>query len=103
MGAAAVLHAIAPTVELLLAARFSFVVLAVCRIQMQVIFIQQWFRPRLYAVVNSMDFSIRSIGQMAGIAATPALVSLLGGWRAVHVAMAAGAGGFLCGVVARRP
>ena len=89
MGAAAVLHAMAPTVELLLAARFSFVVLAVCRIQMQIIFIQQWFRPSLYAVVNSMDFSIRSIGQMAGIAATPALVSLLGGWRSVHVAMAA--------------
>ena len=89
MGAAAILHAVAPTVEVLLAARFTFVLMAVCRIQMQVIFIQQWFRARLYAVVNSVDFSIRSIGQMAGIAATPTMVSLLGGWREVHVAMAA--------------
>ncbi len=89
MGAAALLHAVAPTVEVLLAARFSFVVMAVCRIQMQVIFIQQWFRARLYAVVNGFDFGIRSVGQMAGTMVTPALVSLLGGWREVHLLMAA--------------
>lgn len=89
MGAAALLHAVAPTVEVLLAARFTFVVMAVCRIQMQVIFIQQWFMARLYAVVNGLDFSIRSIGQMAGTMVTPVLVSLLGGWREVHLLMAA--------------
>ena len=88
MGATAMLHAVAPTVEILLAARFTFVMFAVCRIQMQVIFIQQWFRARLYAVVNGFDFGIRSIGQMAGTMVTPALVSLLNGWREVHVAMA---------------
>ena len=88
MGAAALLHVIAPTVEVLLAARFCFVVLAVCRIQMQVIFIQQWFRARLYAVVNGLDFGNRSIGQMAGTMVTPVLVSLLGGWRQVHLVMA---------------
>ena len=88
MAGAALLHAVAPNVEVLLLARFSFVLLAVCRIQMQIIFIQQWFRPRLYAVINSLDFSNRSIGQMVAIAATPSLVVLMGGWRPVHVAVA---------------
>ena len=88
MAGAALLHAVAPNVAVLLIARFAFVLLAVSRIQMQIIFIQQWFQPRLYAVINSLDFSNRSLGQMVGIAATPSLVILLGGWRAVHVAIA---------------
>jgi len=88
MAGAALLHAVAPNVAVLLIARFAFVLLAVSRIQMQIIFIQQWFQPRLYAVINSLDFSNRSLGQMIGIAATPSLVILLGGWRAVHVAIA---------------
>ena len=88
MAGAALLHAVAPNVEVLFVARLAFVLLAVSRIQMQIIFIQQWFQPRLYAVVNSLDFSNRSVGQMVGIAATPALVVLMGDWRAVYVAIA---------------
>ena len=88
MAGAALAHAVAPNVEVLLIARLAFVLLAVCRIQMQIIFIQQWFQPRLFAVVNSLDFSNRSMGQMVGIAATPALVVLLGGWRETYVLIA---------------
>ena len=88
MAGVALVHAVAPNVEVLLVARLVFVLLAVSRIQMQIIFIQQWFQPRLYAVVNSLDFSNRSIGQMVGIAATPALVVMLGGWRATYVLIA---------------
>ena len=88
MACAALLHAVAPNVTVLLIARFIFVLLAVSRIQMQVIFIQQWFQPRLYAIINSLDFSNRSLGQMIGIAATPSLVILLGGWRPVYVVVA---------------
>ena len=88
MAGAAIAQAMAPNVPLLIAGRFAFVVLAVCRIQMQVIFIQQWFQPRLYATVNSLDFSNRSIGQTIGIAAVPALVVLLGSWRIVYASMA---------------
>ena len=88
MAGAALLHAVAPNVAVLLIARLAFVLLAVIRIQMQIIFIQQWFQPRLYAVINSLDFSNRSLGQMVGIAATPSLVILLGGWRPVYVAVA---------------
>jgi len=88
MACAALLHAVAPNVAVLIIARFAFVVFAVSRIQMQIIFIQQWFQPRLYAVINSLDFSNRSVGQMIGIAAAPSLVILLGGWRALYVAIA---------------
>jgi MFS family permease len=89
MAGAALAHAVAPNVWFLLIARFAFVLLAVSRLQIQVMFIQQWFQQRLYAVVNSLDFSIRSVGQMAGTAVIPSLILLLGGWRAVHVAIAA--------------
>jgi predicted MFS family arabinose efflux permease len=89
------LHAVAPNVTILLIARFAFVLLAVSRIQIQIIFIQQWFQPRLYAIINGLDFSNRSIGQMVGIAATPSLVIMLGSWRAVYVAIAI-ALGLLC-------
>ncbi|MDA0988887.1 MAG: MFS transporter [Chloroflexi bacterium] len=88
MAGAALLHAVAPSVEVIILARFTFVLLAVSRIQMQIIFIQQWFKPRLYAVVNSLDFSNRSVGQTLAVAITPALVGLLGGWRAVYVVLA---------------
>ena len=88
MAGAALLHAIAPNVTVLIVARLSFVLLAVSRIQIQIIFIQQWFQPRLYAIINSLDFSNRSLGQMVGIAVTPSLVVLLGGWREVYVGIA---------------
>ena len=64
-------QALAPTVLLLIVTRFFFVLVSVCRIQMQVIFIQQWFQPRLYAMINSLDFGNRSLGQTLGVAAIP--------------------------------
>ena len=85
MAGATLLHAVAPNVVVLIVARLTFVLMAVIRIQMQVIFIQQWFKPRLYAVINSLDFSNRSLGQMLATAATASLVILLGSWRSVFV------------------
>jgi predicted MFS family arabinose efflux permease len=88
MSAAAVAQAASPTALVLLVTRFAFVLLAVSRIQMQVLFIQQWFQQRLYAMVNSMDFANRALAQTLAVAATPVLVALLGGWRSFYVAVA---------------
>ena len=63
MAVTALGQAMATTVLVLIVTRFLFVLVAVCRIQMQVIFIQQWFQPRLYAIINSLDFTNRSLGQ----------------------------------------
>ena len=88
MAGVALAHAAAPNVEMLIIARLAFVLLAVSRIQMQIIFIQQWYRPSLYAMVNSLDFGNRSLGQIIGVSAVPAMVILLGGWRFVYVFIA---------------
>ena len=81
-------QALAPTVLLLIVTRFFFVLVSVCRIQMQVIFIQQWFQPRLYAMINSLDFGNRSLGQTLGVAAIPPLIGLIGSWRNSYIAVA---------------
>ena len=81
-------QALAPTVAVLILTRFGFVLVAVCRIQIQVIFIQQWFQPRLYAMINSLDFGNRSLGQTIGVAAAPPLIGLLGSWRDSYLAVA---------------
>ena len=88
MAAAALGQALATTVIVLIVTRFLFVLMAVCRIQMQVIFIQQWFQPRLYAVINSLDFTNRSLGQTLGLAAMPPVIVLLGSWRNSYIAVA---------------
>ncbi len=88
MAASVVVQAVAPTVEVLLWGRFAFVLLAVSRLQMQILFIQQWFQPRLYAVVSSLDYSNRSVGQTLGTAVTPVLVVLLGSWRLFYGGLA---------------
>ena len=87
MTIAVLLHVIATNVEMLMLARFGFVVMTVIRIQVQVIFIQQWFKPSLYPLVNSMDFSFRSLGQVIALAATSLLITVLGGWRALFIAI----------------
>ena len=84
MGVFAIGQALAPNTELLMAARFGFVMMAAARIQMQVILIYQWFQPRLYAIVNSLDFGNRSIAQALAVAATPPLIALLGSWRTLY-------------------
>jgi len=90
LAVAAAAQAFSPTAWVLLATRFVFVVLAVSRIQIQVLFIQGWFQPRLYPTVNSMDFANRSLGQTLAVAATPALIVLLGSWRSFYLAAAVG-------------
>ncbi len=94
MAGSVVAQAMAPNVGVLLVGRFVFVLLAVSRIQMQVIFIQQWFRPQLYPAVNSLDFGNRSLGQALGTAGVPALILLLGSWRSFYWIVA----GLLIGV-----
>jgi predicted MFS family arabinose efflux permease len=88
MAILAAFQSVAPTVGLLLIGRFTFVLLAVIRVQVQVIFIQQWFRPTLYATVNSLDFGLRSAAQALTMGATPVLVMLLGSWRHFYMAVA---------------
>jgi len=85
MAAAIAAHAIAPNTETLMLTRFVFVVFSVCRIQMQVIFIQQWFLPRLYATANSLDFGARAIGQVIATAAVPVAAIALNGWGNVYI------------------
>ena len=87
MASLAIGQSFATATIVLLVTRLAFVMLAAARIQIQVIFIQQWFQPRYYAAVNSLDFGNRSIGQMLAIAATPALVILLSGWRVYYFAI----------------
>ena len=84
MAATAALQAAAPIVTLLILGRFAFVMLSVSRVQMQVLFIQQWFQPRLYATINSIDFGNRSLGQTLAVVLTPTLVIILGSWRTVY-------------------
>ena len=88
MAATALGQAMAPSVLVLIVTRFFFVLVSVCRIQMQVIFIQQWFQPRLYAMINSLDFTNRSLGQTIGLAAMPPLIGLLGSWRNSYIGVA---------------
>ena len=75
------LQAASPGAVLLMLARLGFVICSAVRIQLQVMLIQQWFRPRLFATVNSLDYGTRSTGQVIALAATPGLVMLLGSWR----------------------
>ena len=75
------LQAASPGAFVLMLARLGFVICSAARIQLQVMLIQQWFRPKLYATVNSLDYGTRSTGQVIALAATPALVMLFGGWR----------------------
>ncbi|MFH1142013.1 MAG: MFS transporter [Chloroflexota bacterium] len=90
MALLAVLQSFSPTVELLLIGRLAFVLLMVSRLQVQVMFLQQWFQPRLYSTINSLDFSARSVGQVLALAATPPLILLLGNWRHFYLAVAIG-------------
>ena len=85
MGIAIAAHSVAPNTEMLMLSRFAFVVFSVCRIQMQVIFIQQWFVPQLYAMANSLDFGARAIGQAIATAAVPIAAVAMNGWGNVYV------------------
>jgi len=88
MGALCFAQALAPTGPLLLLFRFLFVLLAVSRIQVQVILLQQWFQPRLYAAANGIESGARSAGQLLASAATPVLIALLGSWRGFYLVTA---------------
>ena len=88
MAIAALMHSFSYSVEMLILSRFSFIVLASGRLAMQIIFIQQWFRPRLYSIANGLDFSIRSVGQALALIIVPGMVTLLGSWRPVYIGVA---------------
>ena len=94
MAIMAVLLSFATTVALLLVCLLGFVVLSVSRLQMQVLFIQQWFVPKMYSTINSVDFGARAAGQMVCLAITPALVALLGGWKPYYLVVAVGMAAF---------
>ena len=79
------LQAASPVAGLLMLARLGFVICSAARIQLQVMLIQQWFRPRLFATVNSLDYGTRSTGQVIALAATPGIVMLLDSWRSYYV------------------
>jgi len=85
MAIAALMHSFSYTVEMLILSRFSFIVLASGRLAMQIIFIQQWFQPRLYSIANGLDFSIRSVGQALALIIVPTIVVLSGSWRPVYI------------------
>ena len=68
----------------LLVGRFAFFILAVGRIQAQVLLIQQWFTPRSYAKVNSILIGVSAAGAATGVGVTPFLMDVLGGWRNVY-------------------
>ncbi len=90
MAALAIGQSVATATLVLMVSRMMFVMLAAARLQIQVIFIQQWFEPRLYATINSLDFGTRSFGQMIAIAFTPTLVILLNGWRNYYLVLGIG-------------
>ena len=81
MAAFTMIQALSPGALVLVLGRLGFVMASAVRIQIQVMLIQQWFRPRLYATVNSLDYGSRSTGQVLALGATPAVVLLLDSWR----------------------
>ena len=87
MGLASLLHSVATNIYIIIAARFMFVLMSVSRIQMQVLFIPLWFVSRLYATVNSLDFTVRHVGQTVGFAVVPIVVIALGNWRIFYAVL----------------
>ncbi len=83
------LQAFSPGALVLVLGRLGFVMSSAVRIQIQVMLIQQWFRPRLYATVNSLDYGSRSTSQVVALAATPAIVLLLDSWRSYYLLVGA--------------
>ena len=79
----------APTFTILLAARFLFVIIAVSRMQAEVLLIHQWFPSRQIAIVISISIGVLSIGQMAAVGLIPYLMLLLSGWRNVYFVLGA--------------
>ncbi len=77
-------HGLATTPLILIFSRFGFTVSMVCRVQVQVLFIQKWFSNNLYPVINSIEMGTRALGQLITFAVTSYLVVFLGGWEAFH-------------------
>ncbi len=79
----------APNYWILFAARLLFMYALVSRTQAEVLLIQQWFSGPRIAVLNSVTVASFGLGQLAAIGAVPLIMQLVGGWRGVHLLLAA--------------
>ena len=89
MTAAAVVQGIAPSYWVLLAARLMFMYALVSRTQAEVLLIQQWFSGPRIATLNSITVASFGLGQLAAIGLVPILMPYVGGWRGIHLLLAA--------------
>ena len=80
----------APSFDVLLFARFIFVIVVVCRVQAEVLLVHQWFTQARVAVVMSLTIGIMSIGQLAAVGLIPVLMDMFSGWRNVYMGLGAG-------------
>jgi CP family cyanate transporter-like MFS transporter len=86
-GITLLIHGWAPSFEILLVARFLFVITAVSRVQAEVLLMQQWFASKQIPLVISISIGVVSIGQMAAVGLTPHLMLLFSGWRNMYFGM----------------
>ncbi len=89
MSAAAVMQGFAPNYWMLLAGRLLFMYALVSRTQAEVLLIQQWFRGPRIATLNSVTVASFGLGQLVAIGAVPLIMPYIGGWRGVHLLLAA--------------
>jgi sugar phosphate permease len=74
----------APTFTALLMFRFLFVIVAVSRMQAEVLLIHQWFSRKQIGTVLGISTGVMVIGQMIAVGLTPYLLITLAGWRNVY-------------------
>ena len=86
-GCTVLLQGWAPAFISLLVFRFLFVIVAVSRMQAEVLLIHQWFEPRQIGTVLGVSTGMMVIGQMIAVGLTPYLLIALSGWRNVYYAL----------------
>ena len=74
----------APSFTALLVFRFLFVIVAVSRMQAEVLLIHQWFASKQIGTVLGISTGVMVIGQMIAVGLTPYLLITLAGWRNVY-------------------
>jgi len=83
-GGTVLLQGWAPSFTALLVFRFFFVIVAVSRMQAEVLLIHQWFEPKQIGTVLGVSTGVMVIGQMIAVGLTPYLLIALSGWRNVY-------------------